>query len=43
VVGSLGEIKLSFKDGRSAALLEPEAATELQTVMMYEPRDPRRE
>jgi len=26
VVGSLGEIKLSFKDGRSAALLEPEAA-----------------
>ena len=26
VVGSMGEIKLSFKDGRSAALLEPEAA-----------------
>lgn len=26
VVGSLGEIKLSFKDGRSAVLLEPEAA-----------------
>jgi len=26
VVGSVGEVKLSFKDGKSAALLEPEAA-----------------
>jgi DNA polymerase-3 subunit beta len=26
VVGSLGEVRLSFKDGRSAVLLEPEAA-----------------
>jgi len=26
VVGSLGEVRLSFKDGRSAVLMEPEAA-----------------
>jgi DNA polymerase-3 subunit beta len=26
VVGSVGEVKFSFKDGKSAALLEPEAA-----------------
>jgi DNA polymerase III subunit beta len=37
VVGSMGEIKLSFKDGRSAALLEPEAAnreTRFKLVLM---------
>jgi DNA polymerase-3 subunit beta len=37
VVGSLGEVKLSFKDGRSAALLEPQAENrdvKFQLVLM---------